>query len=65
MYYEWDATKARINLRKHGIDFADAATVFSDDFVLTIEDEHPTEDRFDHRDGCVGQTVGCCLHMAW
>ena len=46
MYYEWDPTKARINLRKHSIDFADAATVFSDDFALTIEDEHSTEDRF-------------------
>lgn len=46
MTYEWDPTKARTNLRKHGIDFADAATVFSDDSALTIPDEYPDEERF-------------------
>lgn len=46
MYYEWDPAKAGANLRKHGIDFADAATVFSDDYAVTIDDEHPVEDRF-------------------
>ncbi len=46
MTYEWDPAKARTNLRKHGVDFADAATVFSDDHALTIPDEHPDEERF-------------------
>jgi uncharacterized protein len=46
MTYEWDPAKARTNLRKHGIDFADAATVFSDDYALTIPDENPDEERF-------------------
>jgi uncharacterized protein len=36
--YEWDAIKARANLGKHGIDFADAVTVFEDPRGLTIED---------------------------
>ena len=36
---EWDATKAVTNLRKHGIDFADAATVLHDEHAITIEDE--------------------------
>ena len=45
MNYEWDPVKARINLRKHGIDFADAATVFSDDYALTIPDAYSEEDR--------------------
>ena len=31
---EWDAKKAASNLRKHGIDFADAALVFEDDLAL-------------------------------
>lgn len=44
--YLWDPAKARINLRKHGIDFADAATVFSDNYALTIPDDHPEEERF-------------------
>ncbi|MBN1318419.1 MAG: BrnT family toxin [Anaerolineales bacterium] len=46
MTYEWDSAKARTNLRKHGIDFADAATVFSDDYALTIPDDDPDEERF-------------------
>jgi hypothetical protein len=46
MTYAWDPAKARANLRKHGIDFADAATVFSDDYALTIPDDNPAEERF-------------------
>lgn len=46
MTYEWDPVKARTNLRKHAIDFADAATVFSDDYALTIPDDCPDEERF-------------------
>lgn len=46
MTYEWDPIKARSNLRKHDIDFADAATVFSDDYALTISDDDPDEERF-------------------
>jgi len=44
--FEWDAQKARINLRKHGVDFADAATVLYDDHAITIIDERGGEDRF-------------------
>ncbi|MBI4604084.1 MAG: BrnT family toxin [Planctomycetes bacterium] len=46
MDFEWDPRKAASNLRKHGIDFADAATVLYDDFALTVPDEHPEEERF-------------------
>jgi len=46
MDYEWDPHKARSNLRKHGIDFADATTVFSDEYALTIPDDDPDEERF-------------------
>ena len=38
--------KAAANLRKHGIDFADAATVLNDERALTIADEDPDEERF-------------------
>jgi uncharacterized DUF497 family protein len=37
--FEWDAAKARANLRKHGIDFADVAPVFEDEHAITIRDE--------------------------
>ena len=46
MKFEWDDAKARANLRKHGIDFADAATVFDDESALTIPDTGFDEDRY-------------------
>lgn len=44
--YQWDKEKAKANLLKHGVSFADAVTVFSDDAALTIEDDDPHEQRF-------------------
>jgi uncharacterized DUF497 family protein len=43
---EWDRDKAEANRSKHGVDFADAATVLSDDFALTRRDDSPAEERF-------------------
>ena len=36
--FEWDASKARSNLRKHGISFDDAMRVFNDPHVLTTRE---------------------------
>jgi uncharacterized DUF497 family protein len=36
--FSWDEAKRRANLRKHGIDFADADKVFRG-FTLTAEDD--------------------------
>ena len=45
--FEWDEAKRRENLRKHHIEFADAATALSDDEALTLPDEDADEeDRF-------------------
>ena len=44
MDFEWDAAKARANLRKHGVSFADAAAAFYDRLSVTIADP-------DHSDG--------------
>jgi uncharacterized DUF497 family protein len=46
MDYQWDKDKAVSNRRKHGVRFADAVTVFSDERALTIEDDFPDEERF-------------------
>jgi uncharacterized protein len=45
---EWDPAKAAANRRKHGVSFAEAETVFSDEHALLLEDpDHSTtEDRF-------------------
>lgn len=46
MDYQWDPKKAKTNLQKHGIRFADAVSIFADDRAITIEDEHSSEERF-------------------
>ena len=46
MLYQWDKKKALSNLKKHGVAFADAVTVFADDTALTIPDNDSDEDRF-------------------
>lgn len=46
MEVEWDPEKASINLEKHAVSFADAATVLDDPFGVTIEDKRFTEQRF-------------------
>ena len=47
MRFDWDPNKAAANLRKHGVPFAEAVTVFSDDFALTREDPNAAgEQRF-------------------
>lgn len=46
MEFEWDERKARTNLRRHKVDFADAATVFEDERALTVADDAPDEERY-------------------
>lgn len=40
MIYEWDAKKAKSNLRKHGIAFEEATTIFLDPLAVTYPDPH-------------------------
>ena len=42
----WDPKKAQSNMRRHGIEFAHAATVLDDPMALTIEDKRHDEQRF-------------------
>lgn len=46
MEFEWDPRKAKENLRKHSVDFADAVIALEDDNALTIEDSDQEELRF-------------------
>lgn len=46
MGFQWDPAKARTNLRKHGVDFADAIGVFEDPLALTSPDPYLAEERF-------------------
>ena len=40
--FEWDEQKRLANARKHGIDFADAISIFESDIVVMLDD------RFDY-----------------
>lgn len=44
LLFEWEAGKARTNLRKHQVSFDHAATVFGDPLSLTIPDPVHSED---------------------
>ncbi|MBA2668985.1 MAG: BrnT family toxin [Gemmatimonadetes bacterium] len=46
MRFGWDPVKAEANQKKHGIRFADAVSVFSDEQALTVDDPHPDEERY-------------------
>ncbi len=48
LIFDWDHEKAKQNLRKHGVTFREAVTVFGDPLSLTIDDplHSSEEDRF-------------------
>ena len=48
MQFEWDPKKAAANLRKHGVAFQEASTVFGDPLAITFDDpDHSAdEDRY-------------------
>ena len=44
--FEWDSKKAASNLRKHGVSFEEAASVFSDVLAAVYEDpDHSIRER--------------------
>jgi len=46
--FEWNREKARSNLRKHGVSFDEAKSVFYDEFAIQFDDtdEPSQEERF-------------------
>lgn len=42
--FEWDEAQARSNLRRHGVSFEDAVTVFDDPMAVTRDDPDHSED---------------------
>jgi uncharacterized DUF497 family protein len=44
--FEWDNTKAQVNLAKHGVSFEEAASVFGDPLALTFPDpDHSIDEK--------------------
>ncbi len=63
MEFEWDADKAALNLRKHGVAFEEAARVFLDVERLEIYDgrENYGEDRW----ATIGQVYAAILYVVY
>jgi uncharacterized DUF497 family protein len=38
MNFEWDPKKATANVKKHGVTFQEAATIFGDPLAITFDD---------------------------
>ena len=56
MDFEWDHRKAEYNVQKHGVSFAEAATIFYDPFSITFDDP----DHSDHEDRFI--SIGTSVH---
>ncbi len=55
MQFEWDEEKAGKNLKKHGVSFEEARTVFGDSLARIFDDdEHSFDER---RNGVVGHSI--------
>ena len=52
--FEWDESKAKANLAKHGLSFEEASTVFGDPLSLTIPD--PAHSQAEDRSIIVGNS---------
>ena len=55
MKFSWDPRKADSNLRKHGVAFDEAITVFSDPLAYIFDDEEHSED--EHREIIIGYSA--------
>ena len=55
MIYEWDAEKATANVRKHGVSFEEAQTVFLDPLAESFDDPDHSAD--EHRFITIGMST--------
>ncbi|MGA2600174.1 MAG: BrnT family toxin [Bryobacteraceae bacterium] len=53
--FEWDLSKAATNIRKHGIAFEEAATIFRDALATTFPD--PDHSVIERREITIGYTI--------
>jgi uncharacterized DUF497 family protein len=53
--FQWDPKKATANIRKHGISFDEAVTVFKDPLALTFDDKAHSENEY--REIVIGHSI--------
>jgi hypothetical protein len=61
--WEWDESKAKANLAKHGVSFPLARLIFEDIYLLSLPDPHPSDERW-RTLGKVGGVVLFVVHTA-
>jgi len=55
MRFEWDPAKALSNIRKHGVSFDEAVTVFKDPLAFIFDDKTHSEQ--EHREIIIGMST--------
>jgi uncharacterized DUF497 family protein len=60
--FEWDDAKAESNLGKHGVSFAEGATVFADPWAVYLDDGSAT-DRVVVIGTSIRERVLCVVHL--
>ena len=64
MTFTWDPKKAEENLKKHGVDFREAATVFDDTLSTTFPDaRHSTGESDSSSSGCLHWAESSSCHI--
>ncbi len=61
MEFEWDADKADLNWRNHGVAFEVATLVFDDQFRIEDDDPEPSE----YRQNVIGYVEGRLLFVVF
>ena len=65
MKFEWDEDKNRENIRKHGIDFADAIEIFRHPMLTDLDNKRDYgEDRW-RSIGLMKSTVAVVVYLEW
>lgn len=54
LHFEWDSAKAGANLKKHGVSFEEASTVFQNPLAMVLPD--PTHSRGEQRVLIIGHS---------
>lgn len=63
LMYEWDETKRKSNLEKHGLDFADAHLVFENPDKITLQSPRAAEERL--QDFAIVELAGVLLSLVY
>ncbi len=64
LQFDWDENKAKANIKKHGISFEEAKSVFYDEYarLMPDPDHSESEDRFILLGFCMGLKVLTVVH---